>query len=154
MTNVPRIKSSEVGNLYGLRTWIEYGLKQSKNELGWADFRLTHYPHIQRWWEIVCSTYLMVSLHSSVFQKSHSYILQFFAEHPLWDEKFGWKNILNNLRLIVQPIILFNLINPWLKVFSIPQLSTEFSYLISITNTLHNCLFLSLRSDSFSFSSA
>ncbi|MFH7029173.1 MAG: hypothetical protein ACHBN1_28210 [Heteroscytonema crispum UTEX LB 1556] len=25
-----------VGNTYGLRTWIEYGFKQSKNELGWA----------------------------------------------------------------------------------------------------------------------
>ncbi|MFN6566775.1 IS701 family transposase [Dendronalium sp. ChiSLP03b] len=154
MTHVPGIKYSEVGNLYGLRTWVEYGLKQSKNELGWADFRLTHYSHIQRWWEIVCSTYLMVSLHSSVFQKSHSYILQIFAEHPLWDESYGWKNILNNLRLIIQPLILFNLIKPWLKVFSIPQLSTGFSDLISIMNTLHNHLFLSLWSDYFSFSSA
>ncbi|MEH2072207.1 MAG: IS701 family transposase [Nostoc sp.] len=154
MTHVPGIKYSEVGNLYGLRTWVEYGLKQSKNELGWADFRLTHYPHIQRWWEIVCSTYLMVSLHSSVFSKSHSYILQIFAEHSLWDEKFGWKNILNNLRLIVQPIILFNLIKPWLKVFYIPQLNNGFSDLISIMNTLHNHLFLSLWSDFFSFSSA
>jgi SRSO17 transposase len=154
MTHVPGIKYSEVGNIYGLRTWVEYGLKQSKNELGWADFRLTHYPDIQKWWEIVCSTYLMVSLHSNVFSKSHSYILQIFAEHPLWDEKFGWKNILNNLRLIVQPIILFNLIKPWLNVFSIPQLHSGFSYLISIMNTLHNHLFLSLLSDFFSFSSA
>jgi SRSO17 transposase len=136
MTHVPGIKYSEVGNLYDLRTWVEYGLKQSKNELGWADFRLTHYPHIQRWWKIVCSTYLMVSLHSSVFHDSHNYILQIFAEHPLWDENFGWKNILNNLRLIVQPIILFNLIKPWLKVFSIPQLQSGFSRLISIMNTL------------------
>jgi hypothetical protein len=31
----------EVSNLFGLRGWVEYGLKQSKNELGWADFRLT-----------------------------------------------------------------------------------------------------------------
>ncbi len=29
-------------------TWIEYGLKQSKNELGWADFRVTHYPQIEK----------------------------------------------------------------------------------------------------------
>ena len=154
MTNVPDIKYSEVGNLYGLRTWVEYGLKQSKNELGWADFRLTHYSDIQKWWEIVCSTYLMVSLHSSVFSQSHSYILKIFAEHPLWDENHGWKNILNNLRLIVQPFILFNLIKPWLKVFSIPQLFTGFSYLISLMNTLHNHLFLSLWPDLFAFSSA
>jgi SRSO17 transposase len=32
-----------IGNLYGLRTWVEYGFKQCKNELGWADFRVTHY---------------------------------------------------------------------------------------------------------------
>jgi hypothetical protein len=28
---------------------VFYGLKQSKNELGWADYRLTHYPDIERW---------------------------------------------------------------------------------------------------------
>jgi len=36
--------------LYGLRMWIEYGFKQVKNELGWADFRLTDYASIERWW--------------------------------------------------------------------------------------------------------
>jgi hypothetical protein len=29
----------------------------------------------------------------------------------------GWKNTLNNLRLIVQPLLLFWLIYPWLDVF-------------------------------------
>jgi len=43
---------------------VEYGLKQSKNELGWADYRFTRYCDIERWWEIVCSAYLMVSLHA------------------------------------------------------------------------------------------
>lgn len=41
MTNLPGNLQQHVGNLYGLRTWIEYGFKQSKTELGWADFRLT-----------------------------------------------------------------------------------------------------------------
>ena len=41
MTKVAGIHYKEVGNLYGLRNWVEYGLKQSKNELGWADFRMT-----------------------------------------------------------------------------------------------------------------
>jgi SRSO17 transposase len=36
MTKIPGIKYKEVSNLYGLRNWVEYGLKQSKNELGWA----------------------------------------------------------------------------------------------------------------------
>ena len=34
MTRYPDITPREVGNFYGLRTWVEYGLKQSKNELG------------------------------------------------------------------------------------------------------------------------
>ena len=40
MTKIPNLKYDQVGNLYGLRNWVEYGLKQTKNELGWADFRL------------------------------------------------------------------------------------------------------------------
>lgn len=37
MSKFPDITPREVGNFYGLRTWVEYGLKQGKNELGWAD---------------------------------------------------------------------------------------------------------------------
>ena len=47
MTKEPGVKYKQVGNLYGLRNWVEYGLKQSKDELGWADFRLTNYSQIQ-----------------------------------------------------------------------------------------------------------
>jgi len=59
MSKFPNITPQEVGNFYGLRTWVEYGLKPSKNELGWADFRLTNYPQIEKWWEIIFSAYLM-----------------------------------------------------------------------------------------------
>ena len=62
MTNLPGDIQKSVGNTYGLRTWIEYGFKQVKDELGWADNRLTEYEDIEKWWEIVCSAYLMVSL--------------------------------------------------------------------------------------------
>jgi SRSO17 transposase len=65
MTHAPAIKYHQVGNLYGLRNWVEYGLKQSKNELGWADFRVTDYAQIQKWWEVVMSAYLLVSLNSA-----------------------------------------------------------------------------------------
>jgi len=47
MTHIPNLKYHQVGNLYGLRNWVEYGLKQSKNELGWADFRMTSYAQIE-----------------------------------------------------------------------------------------------------------
>jgi SRSO17 transposase len=69
MSKYPEITPRVVGNFYGLRTWVEYGLKQSKNELGWADFRLTHYSQIEKWWEIICSAYLLVSLHSEQLLK-------------------------------------------------------------------------------------
>lgn len=34
MTHIENLKYHQVGNLYGLRNWVEYGLLQSKNELG------------------------------------------------------------------------------------------------------------------------
>ena len=41
VTNLPGKIEQTVGDLYGWRTWIEYGFKQAKDELGWADYRLT-----------------------------------------------------------------------------------------------------------------
>ena len=79
------------------RSAIEYGLKQSKNELGWADFRVT-YPQIEKWWEIICSAYLLVSLHSEQLLKLPPQSQSEFVSHPQWDHGNGWKNILNNLR--------------------------------------------------------
>lgn len=58
----------KLAQLYSLRNWIEYGFKQVKNELGWADFRLTNYTSIERWWEIVFSVYLLVSLQATHFK--------------------------------------------------------------------------------------
>jgi len=42
--------------------------------------------------------------------------------------------LLNNLRLLLQPIASFNAIVDWLKIFPIPQLSQGFSRLIAILN--------------------
>ena len=64
MTQIPGVLAKEVGNLYGNRTWMEYGFRQSKSELGWADGRVTQYSQIEKWWEIVCSAYLMISLYT------------------------------------------------------------------------------------------
>lgn len=27
-----------------------------------------------------------------------------FSNHPQWNHEYGWKNTLNNLRLIIQPL--------------------------------------------------
>jgi SRSO17 transposase len=63
MTQIPGVLAKEVGNLYGNRTCSEYGFRQSKSELGWADFRVTQYSQILKWWEIVCSAYLMIDFY-------------------------------------------------------------------------------------------
>jgi SRSO17 transposase len=145
MTNLAGAIERAVGNTYGLRTWIEYGLKQSKNELGWADYRVTDYPTIERWWELVMSAYLLVSLHSPVLQPQEAATMPLppkspaarFPAHRWWDQGQGWKHELNNLRLILQPFILHCLILPWLLVFDIPPLRRGFQQLITVMNSFH-----------------
>jgi len=95
MTEIPGLLAKEVGNLYGDRTWIEYGFRQSKSELGWADFRVTQYSQIEKWWEIVCSAYLMIGLYTnsntavnsqtsspSTSSAKNGSILHRFGQHP------------------------------------------------------------------------
>ena len=110
---------------------------------------VTDYSQILKWWEIVMSAYLMVSLHSQVLNKtdheigvnqSTNLVVTKFRKHECWDEGSGWKNILNNLRLIIQPFIFFNLIKPDLIVFSISPLSIGFSTLIALMNRLRDAI--------------
>src|SRR5512143_3624492 len=142
MTNLTGDIQKEVGNTYGMRTWIEYGFKQIKDELGWADFRLTNYQEIEKWWEVVYSTYWMVSLQAwHVTQASKPDPLltsqpdgsttpasspkpdqSLFQRHKWWDTGQGWKSMLNNLRLIIQPYVYSCLLAPWLQFFAIPAL--------------------------------
>jgi len=139
MSNKKRLISQKVGNLYGQRNWVEYGLKQSKNELGWADFRLTNYADIEKWWELVCSAYLMVSLHSHQLEnqidnadlKQKSGAVNILSEHQDWAPGMGWKNLLNNCRLILSPWLCLNPIKNWYKVFPIPQLIILLTKLIN-----------------------
>lgn len=164
MTKIPNLKYHQVGNLYGLRNWVEYGLKQTKNELGWADFRLTHYTDIEKWWEIVCSAYLMVSLHSialSTLKKPLNHIFisttglgLLLTEHHHWDRNMGWKNLLNNLRLIVQPFLAANIINFWLKILPIPHLALGLSRLIAFMNRFPGAIPKARVQSDFYFSSA
>lgn len=162
MTKVPGIKYKEVGNLYGLRNWVEYGLKQSKNELGWADFRVTNYSQIEKWWELIMSAYLMVSLHAKVLSNRdeqevnpvQAQLITKFSTHDWWDKGQGWKNLLNTLRLIIQPFVLFNLLKPWLVVFPITHLSIGFSTLIALMNQFQGVLPCPSKNELFLFSSA
>jgi SRSO17 transposase len=148
MTNLSTDWSSNVAQLYSLRNWIEYGFKQVKNELGWADFRLTDYASIERWWEIIFSAYLLVSIQASYFQFHHQSSttstlgvstctdsnLTPYSKHPYWESGTTWKSALNNLRLIIQPYIFYCLIQPWLTVFKIPGMKRCFLKLIGFMN--------------------
>lgn len=142
MTWVSDISYKQVGDLYGLRNWVEYGFKQSKNELGWADFRVTDYAPIEKWWEIVMSAYLMVTLNTPPMRPegaispelSDSIVVSAFPQHASWDTGNGWKHWLNNLRLILLPWVSFNVLKPWLKVFPIPEMTQSFQLLIRLMN--------------------
>lgn len=144
MTNLQGNLKKTLGDLYGLRTWVEYGFRQCKQELGWTDYRFTNFKHIEKWWEIIFCVYTMISLTSPAFlalhqshqsetevQKSH---WADFSNHQQWNHDSGWKNVLNNFRLIVQPLLLFWLIYPWLDIFPNSHLLLGFNHLIGAMN--------------------
>ncbi len=144
MSNLQENLKKTLGDLYGLRTWVEYGFRQCKQELGWTDYRLTNFQHIERWWEIIFCVYTMISLSSPAFlELNQSQQLETqvkenaaidFAKHQQWDQNRGWKNTLNNLRLILQPLLIFWLIYPWLNIFPNSHLLLGFNQLISAMN--------------------
>ena len=139
MTNLTGNLRHTLGNCYGLRTWIEYGFQHIKQELGWADYRLTAYQDIERWWELVSSAYLMVSLQTPVLallnatladQDNPSPVVQ----HPWWHSEGGWKPTLNNLPRLIQPFCAACLLLPWLSVFPLPDLIEPLHFLLSCMN--------------------
>jgi len=143
MTNLPGNIKKSLGNLYGLRTWIEYAFRQDKQELGWTDYRFTNFPDIEKWWEIIFSAYLMISLNSPAFLSLNQSCpteteiqppLADFSSHQQWNPQTGWKNVLNNLRLIIQPTLALWLLSPWLDVFPNPYLLLGFHDLIHAMN--------------------
>jgi hypothetical protein len=144
MTNLQGNLKKTLGDLYGLRTWVEYGFRQCKQELGWTDYRFTNFEQIEKWWEIIFCVYTMISLNSPAFldlNKSHKIktesqenLFVDFSKHKLWNHEGGWKNTLNNLRLILQPLLLFWLIYSWLDIFPNSDLLLGFNHLISVMN--------------------
>lgn len=125
--------------LYTLRTWIEYGFKQVKNELGWADFRLTDYSSIERWWEVVLSAYLLVSLHAEHFKQSgtNPIVTRPFHQHPRWEAGTTWESALNNLRLVLQPYLCWAALELWLEVFAVPGLKRGLFKLMDFMDQFH-----------------
>ena len=149
MTNLQGNLKKTLGDLYGLRTWVEYGFRQCKQELGWTDYRFTNFQHIERWWELIFCVYTMISLNSPALlglNKSRQLEPELpgnssvdFSAHQQWNPESGWKNTLNNLRLIAQPLLLFWLIYPWLDIFLNSQLILGFNHLIATMNQFKPC---------------
>jgi len=159
MTNLPGTIESTVGNTFGLRTWIEYGFKHAKDDLGWADYRVTAAAAIERWWELVMSAYTMVSLQSPAFaalghvapapplpaagDASAPEPAAALEAHPAWDTGNGWKHHLNNLRLLLQPYVCSCLLLPWLPLVPLPHVQavqTGLATLGSLVNTFRLAL--------------
>ncbi len=44
-----------------------------KQELGWTDYRFTHFKDIERWWKIIFCVYTMISLNSQAFLSLNQY---------------------------------------------------------------------------------
>jgi SRSO17 transposase len=160
MTNLRGKIEQTVGNTFALRTWIEYGFKHAKDDLGWADYRVTDAASIERWWELVMSAYTLVSLQSADFAvlgqvmppaaraaaepaTMHSPPAAPLEAHPAWDTGSGWKHQLTNLRLVLQPYVCTCLLLPWLHLLSPPHIQAVqagFDALGSLVNTFHLAL--------------
>ncbi|HEY1388056.1 MAG TPA: IS701 family transposase [Ktedonobacterales bacterium] len=125
MTNLPGKIEETVGNTFGLRTWIEYGFKHAKDELGWVDYRLTDAQSIERWWELVMCAYLLVSLQAPALAASPAGSADALApiapralpadevrQHPAWTDDASWKHRLTNLRIFLQPFVCACLLLP------------------------------------------
>jgi SRSO17 transposase len=149
MTNLPGKIERSVGNTFGLRTWIEYGFKQAKDELGWADYRVTDAASIIRWWELVMCAYLLVSLQAPAFALAAENAGENAGEpsgdapaaspqaHPAWTDDASWKHRLNNLRLVLQPFVCACLLLPWLRLYPLPHLTAGLADLCALMNTYH-----------------
>jgi SRSO17 transposase len=105
MTNLPGKIEKVVGNYFGERTWVEYGFRQFESELGWSDYKLTDYADIEKWWEMVSSAYLVVSLQTEVMKRlleeeqqarEEIELQSVISEYKWWNEGHAWKHVLNN----------------------------------------------------------
>ena len=154
MTNQPGKIERTVGNTFGLRTWIEYGFKHAKDDLGWADYRVTDSAAIERWWELVMSAYTLVSLQTPdvaalghLVSPSDAPEAASAAEdtpaarspttatpqaHPAWETGSGWKQHLNNLRLLLQPYVCSCLLLPWLALVPLPHVQAVQTGLVAL----------------------
>lgn len=78
----------------------------------------------------------------------------YLAEHPYWEHQQGWKSMLNNMQLLLLPLLAFNLVKPWLTVFTNPLLVDGFNTLISLVDLCASTLTKPRITGVYPFSSA
>ena len=81
------------------------------------------------------------SLQTPVFQPQHPSAQDAYADkypqHRWWDHSHGWKNILNHLRLIIQPYVCSGMLAAWLCVFDMPAVREGLQHLVQTMNHFH-----------------
>jgi len=74
--------------------------------------------------------------------------------HEQWNEAKGWKDWLNNLRLVTFVLNAINLIKKWVKIFPVAHLLAELTKLFNKVNSLDRLKYLVNLWDDFCYSSA
>ncbi|WP_293070489.1 hypothetical protein [Moorena sp. SIO4A5] len=59
------------------------------------------------------------------------------SNHQQWNHQGGWDNVLNNFRLLIQPIMMLWIIFPWLDILPNSNLLVGLNQLISEINQCH-----------------
>ncbi len=114
------------------RSESQFGQKSISSDMGTSQ---RHLPYILTYSGLPNSpAFLSLNQSHQVETKVQDSKPKPFSAHQQWNHHSGWKNTLNNLRLIVQPLFLFWLIYPWLDIFPNPDLLLGFNYLISAMN--------------------
>ncbi len=134
MKNCQGNLKKRLGDLYGQRTWVEYGFRQCKQELGWKDYRLTKIESIEKWWEIINSVYRMISLQTKPFRELLFPKEEKKKEIEEKEQINTWKKSLKKIMMMIEPLMLFWLITPWLKVVNSSLLLEGFNNLLSIAH--------------------
>lgn len=122
-----------LSDAYGRRTWVEATFRNQKTELGWHDWRLTRWEHIERWYELVLSVYTMVS--ARAFERLDSVKAREPASNtpcaeptqgsaatpsiPGWRGSRGWVNTLRDIQNWVQPLAAIAVLMKWSAVLSL-----------------------------------
>ncbi|MBD2652255.1 transposase [Synechocystis sp. FACHB-383] len=98
--------------------------------------------------------YCMVCLYEEDFNSTLNSMPKHHQNHEKWNKEGGWKNWLNNIRLVVAVLNAINLIKNWLKVFSFTHVLDELTKLFNKVNELDRLRYLVNSWDIFCHSSA